>query len=89
MPRDVYMELWQEIRTEAELDSRYKPHHLKHGMVTELVLANVPEVTIIFMTRHTSAETIRKAYTWIRKGELQQQMKGRFSMSDPEIEEEW
>ncbi len=89
MPRDVYIELWQRIRAEAELDSRYKPYHLKHGMVTELVLANVPEATIIFMTRHTSVETIRKAYTWIGKGEIQEHMKGRFSMADPEIEEEW
>lgn len=80
MPRDYYTEVWKLVREEAGLDRRFKPYHLKHGMVTELLLDGVSETQIILMTRHTSVQTIKKAYAWINKNCLREHLTGRFKL---------
>lgn len=77
---DGYQKIWKEIRVAAELRSTFNPYHLKHGLVTELLLDGVPETTIILMTRHTSPATIRKAYAWINKNRLRESLAGRFKL---------
>lgn len=59
-----YTEYWHQIADHAGIsfDERQTTYALKHGLISELLLANVAPHTIVLMTRHTTLEMVMRVY---------------------------
>lgn len=70
LTRDLYEQAWNALCEACDVPEDTAPYALKHGLISELLLAGMTPDAISLMTRHTSSQMIMRIYNTLQSADL-------------------